>query len=495
MSDDLDNPPPSFSAARKFGAGFGVLVGVAAFVAIVLMVNFLATRHFRRVTLSEDRVPPLAPVTLQILGALTNDLQVTLYFDPDETLYTHILQTLRQYANASPRVKVSTVNYLTEPAEAERVKLAYKLPPNSKDIIIFAIGERSRIVRQGELSEYDTSQLLAGKSQSVKRKSFTGESHFTSAILTLMESRKLIAYYLKGHSEHDPRTAGTQTGYGKFIELLQRGNGMTPFELVLSGTNEVPADCSLLIIAGPFTPFHADEVNQLHNYLSRGGRALILLPQSSNAGLELLLRTSWGVELGDDVVTDPLGDQGQGGVTLNNFGDHEIVRPFGPTQNGLALVSPRSVTPRAPSGQGSDAPQVRALVSTSPSGKATANRRGRLDLERQSVREGVIPVAVAVERGGLRSVEGGSTRMVVVGESYFLGNLMIENSVNRDFAGNAINWLVDRPKLVGIAAQPVRDYLFSMTDAQTRSVNWILLAGVPGAVLAFGLLVWFRRQM
>ena len=42
MPDDLDNPPPSFSAARKFGAGFGVLVGVAAFLAIVLMANFLS---------------------------------------------------------------------------------------------------------------------------------------------------------------------------------------------------------------------------------------------------------------------------------------------------------------------------------------------------------------------------------------------------------------------------------------------------------------------
>ena len=97
MSDDLDNPPPSFSAGRKFGTGFGVLVAVAAFLAIVVMVNFLATRHFHRVVLSEDRVPPLAPVTLNLLRGLTNDLTVTLYFDPDETLYTHILQTLRQY--------------------------------------------------------------------------------------------------------------------------------------------------------------------------------------------------------------------------------------------------------------------------------------------------------------------------------------------------------------------------------------------------------------
>ena len=231
----------------------------------------------------------------------------------------------------------------------------------------------------------------------------------------------------------------------------------------------------------------------MNNYLNRGGRALVLLPENSNAGLELLLRT-WGVELGDDRVTDPASNRQDSFLILNNFGEHEIVRPFGPTQNGLVLATPRSVTPRSAASAGSDAPQVRALVSTSPSGKAIGSRGSR-QFDPRVDKSGVIPVAVAVERGGLRSVEGGSTRMIVVGDSFFLANAMIDNSVNRDFAANAINWLVDRPKLVGIAPQVVREFQFNMSDAQLRSVQWILLAGVPGAILGFGLLVWWRRQM
>ena len=90
MPDDFDNSPPSFSAARKFGTGFNVLVGIAAFLAIVVMANFLAARHYRRLSLSEDRVPPLAPVTLQVLAALTNTLNVTVFFDPDEIGRAHV---------------------------------------------------------------------------------------------------------------------------------------------------------------------------------------------------------------------------------------------------------------------------------------------------------------------------------------------------------------------------------------------------------------------
>lgn len=131
MSDELDNPQPSFSAARKLSAGVGVLSAVVALLAIVVMINFLSARHFHRWVLSEDRVTSLAPLTHQVLGALTNELQVTVFFDPDEVLYSHILQLLRQYENASPRVKVTVVNYLTEPARAEEVKARCKLGPNT----------------------------------------------------------------------------------------------------------------------------------------------------------------------------------------------------------------------------------------------------------------------------------------------------------------------------------------------------------------------------
>lgn len=491
MSDDLDHPQPSFSGARKFGAGVGVLSAILALLAIVVMVNFLATRHFHRWTLSEDRVTSLAPLTHQVLGALTNELQVTVFFDPDEVLYSHILQLLRQYENASPRVKISVANYLTEPARAEEVKTRCKLGPNAKDLIIFSFAGNHRIVRQTELSEYDTSQLLAGKSQSVKRKSFTGEAFFTAAILGLIESRRPRAYYLTGHSEHDPTTATTQTGYGKLTMLMQANNMDTQL-ISLGGTNEVPADCNLLILAGPRSPVTQTEVERLNRYLNRGGRMLFLLRAGAPTGLEELLRV-WGVELGDDVVTDASQDRSESFVILKNFGDHEILRSFGITQNGLVLSLPRSVTPRA-TGQGSDAPQVRSLVATSEQGIAVADYRNGLRPDPRRDRRGFIPVAVAVERGGLRSVEGGSTRMVVVGESVFLGNAMIENSINRDFAGNAINWLLDRPKLVGIAPRPVREYLFQVSDAQMQALQWILLAGLPGAALAVGFLVWIRRR-
>jgi LPXTG-motif cell wall-anchored protein len=33
-----------------------------------------------------------------------------------------------------------------------------------------------------------------------------------------------------------------------------------------------------------------------------------------------------------------------------------------------------------------------------------------------------------------------------------------------------------------------------MTDSQTNAVRWLFLAGMPGAVLFLGGLVWLRRR-
>jgi LPXTG-motif cell wall-anchored protein len=83
----------------------------------------------------------------------------------------------------------------------------------------------------------------------------------------------------------------------------------------------------------------------------------------------------------------------------------------------------------------------------------------------------------------------------VVGSSYFLANGPLDSAANRDFAGFAVNWLLDRTQLLdSLGAQPVRVYRLIMTGAQMQKAQWILLAGMPGFTLLVGGLVWLRRR-
>ena len=85
--------------------------------------------------------------------------------------------------------------------------------------------------------------------------------------------------------------------------------------------------------------------------------------------------------------------------------------------------------------------------------------------------------------------------MIVVGDSFFLGNRQIESAANRDFAGYAAAWLLDRTVLLeGIGPRPVTEFRLTMTQAQQRNVRWLLLGALPGGVLALGCLVWLARR-
>ena len=106
-------------------------------------------------------------------------------------------------------------------------------------------------------------------------------------------------------------------------------------------------------------------------------------------------------------------------------------------------------------------------------------------------------MAVAVEKGRVPGVitDRGSTRLVVVGDSVFLGNHQIESAGNRDFLGYAVNWLLERTQLMqGLGPRPVTEFRLAMTQSQLHRLQWILLAAMPGAVLLLGGLVWLRRR-
>jgi hypothetical protein len=101
---------------------------------------------------------------------------------------------------------------------------------------------------------------------------------------------------------------------------------------------------------------------------------------------------------------------------------------------------------------------------------------------------------VAVEKG-VSGLQRGSTRLLVLGDSTMWDNQWIEAAANREFAASAANWLVNQSVLLGdIPSRAIHTFTLTMARAQLRTVQLILLLGMPGAVLLIGLLVWARRR-
>ena len=491
-----DPTKSSFSPGRKWSIGLNVLLVVLVVLAVVVMVNYLSRDYSVRLQLSSQTKIQLSPRTLSLLHSITNPVKVILYYDKKEPLYTTVQDLLNEYARANPKISVRTVDYVRDPAGAQQIKTDYKLAAaTDKDLVIFDCEGRRRLLDGKALTQAVLEQVPSEKeNQRLYRRKptvFEGESGFTAALLMVTSPNPLNAYFLQGHREHG-LSSGDDLGYLKFAELLAQ-NSVHVESLYLRGTNLVPTNCNLLIIAGASDPFFDTELEKIDKYLLQGGRLLVLFSDASinqengeeKTHLDKVL-AAWGVAVGMKIVHDPdLWQVSTNDLLVSEFNPkHPLVNPL--LNSSLFFFRPRAIGAVNVTSPKADAPRVDALVFTGRN--AVAGDKG-------SPRH--YPLIVAVEKQPPPGVvtERGATRLVVAGNSFFLANAGIDSAGNRDFADSAINWLLDRPQLLeGIGPRPVKEYNIRMTNTQLKRAQWILLAGFPGSVLLLGSAVRLRRR-
>ncbi len=488
---------PSFTPRRKWSIGLNVLLSTVLVVAVIVMANYLSHESFLRVYLSRQTRVRLHSRTVYFLKSLTNHVKVTLYYDESDPLYSTIFDLLRQYSLINPKITLNVVDYTRDPAGAQRVKAQYKLDsPKDKNLIIFDAGPGQQKVVPGDaLEQYTLEAVPNQKQREFRRKpvAFRGEMMFTGVLLAVTNPKPLNVYLLQGDGEHLVQDQG-DNGYLKFAALLST-DYLQVHAFSLVGTNSIPppAECNLLVIAGPRTAIPKPALDKIEDYLEKGGRLFVLFNAHSlnletgvdrEIGLEELL-AKWGVDVGNNVIRDVAHSEYGWDVVVSAFSLHPVVDPL--LGSGLYLSEPRSIGKLDMSAHGSDAPQVEILAQTGP----------QSCLVNDETHHQAYPVMVAVEK---KSGDGvianrGPTRILAVGDSSCLDNGQIGVLGNRDFAGYAVNWLLDRPQLLrGVAPRPVREYRLIMTQSQMNHAQWLLLGGMPGAILVLGGLVWLRRR-
>lgn len=480
---------PSFSPAARWGIGLDAVVRTVLVLAVVVMVNYLGTKFFHRFYLSPQTRVALSSRTVTVLRTMTNNLSVTLYFDRKSEYYPTIVSLLGEYQAINPKITLRTVDYVRDAGEAEKVKAQYKLASSAdKDLIIFDCDGRVRSVAAEALSQYTLEQVPNEKEREYRKKPifFSGEKIFTSMLLSLQNPEPLKAYFLQGHGEPSLSDKG-DFGYLKFGAALQQ-NYIAINDLELLGDRNVPMDCNLLIIAAPAADFKPMELQKIDEYLTQGGRLLMLFNYASlkhATGLEPIFQR-WGVNVVEDVVVDPKNTVTGQDVVVRRFAQFPVVDSL--AQLSMQMVLPRPVRKIERGNAPANAPQVTELAFSSPESKLAGDRTEAP----QS-----FALITAVEQKPVAGVAGprGTTRIIVTGDSIFLGNYYIEGGANRDFLIGAANWLLDRPQLLdGIGPRPVAEFRLLLTKYQQQQLRWLLLGALPGTALFLGWLVWLVRR-
>jgi len=493
-----DTPKPSFSGGRRWLGALNTVVSAMAALAVVVMLNYLAGGHFRRFQLSHDTTFKLSSPTKGVLESLTNDVQVTMFFDPEDEnreIYGLTSTLLNEYQNANPRhVHVVLLDYTRFAGAAKELLARCNLSGSKpKDFVLFECNGHQKTVDARQMADYDFSDRLAGRSKYVRRNAFRGEMLFTSDLYAVSHPQPLKTYFLRGGENNPGNPSGEpedvgDTGYSKLAAILKEECDSDWDRLSLLGSNDIPHDCQLLIVAAPRKgDFLQGEVDKIAVYLKNGGRLLALL--NNPCGLDSMLAKQWGVGLGGVHVVDKDPHYYISPLTFitAQLVPHRIIDPLIHDDTAIEMVWPRPLYPVESPTKIPGAPEVSILAMTSASGTDENNHTGTNYL------------LAAVEQGVIKGVDtprGGGTKIVVAGDSYFLDNQVINYAGNHVFAKLALSWLLQRPAIMieGLGPQPIKEYSVRLTSTQSSAVQWIFLGAMPASMLALGGLVWLRRR-
>ncbi len=476
----------------KTAVGLNVLLSLSLALLLVALLNGLASRSYLRTDVSRASLYTLSDKTRRLLGALTNTVDVIVFFQRGEALYHDIESLVREYQYHSPALRVEYVDPDRNLARTEELARRYEV--DEPNVVIVHRQGRSRMLSATDFVQYDFSAVREGMAPA--RAAFTGEQALSSAIHGVTQTHKPKVYFLSGHGERRIDNFDPFVGYSSVAKQMRRDN-VELETLVLGETPVIPDDTDVLIIAGPNRRISQPELDLIHGYLEESGRVMMLIDSLTRTGLETVL-ARWGVSLGDDVVVDPSRTLTGRELFVTDYGFHPITdRIRGVTS---VFYMPRSVEsiPRriASSSDQVDKPHVSMLAASSPSGWAERDPdQTPMRFDPDMDRAGPISIAVAVERGPVPGIDVQirSTRMVVFGDSGFVSNGGLTGG-DEDFFMSAFNWLLERDELMATTPRPLTTVWLVLDRGQIRRLFWTAVIGMPALVGLLGCLVWRRRR-
>ncbi len=481
----------------------GSLLGAGISLALILfvIVNYFGWKYYARLDWTRAGFYSISEKTLGVLSQLDRELEVLVFLSPGEELFGSVTELLASYEEASERITVRIVDPEKNLLEAQALVDKYQIA--QLNVVIFETGEDRRVIDTADLAEYDYSGMQYGEGP--KMIGFRGEQVFSSTLLELLESRKPRILFTSGHGE---MSLDDMSGEG--LSLARELLGQDNFDLeewITLGSTEVPAATDLVVVAGPTSNFLAPEIDMFRLYLSDGGRMLVLLDPTLateggfvETGLEALMG-EWGVEIGHDIVVDPVNPLpffGPETIFVNVYGGHVITRSLDQAQLPVIVPLGRSVRAASEGIEGLRATEL-LLTSVEGWGETDLENLDRVELQNDDT-PGPVSLAVAVEADAdeeptpTEQDDGRDLRLLVIGDSDFASNSQMQNVPNATLLANALNWLVDRETLVGIPPKTPEQVRLNLTRAELSRMTWLVLGGLPGLALLFGLAVYLKRR-
>lgn len=435
------------------GQMLSLIVGTLGLIGCGALVLVLTYRHNLRLDLSPQRSYTLSSHAKKILAELPRDVRLTVFVRSEDPRTPQLKDLLWRLTQETHHVAYDFVDLNRSPA------LARQYGVDRYGAIVVESGGRRRDV------------------------SNPNEALLMGALLAVTRDRERMVYFVTGHGEHAPTDGDQKTGMSVAKQTLEDDQFVVR-TLPLMQSESVPIDATVVVMAGPVKDYLPTELTQLDGYLHRGGNVLMLVDPEAPPSIAAFA-AGLGVVTPPQVVIDPQQRLAGGeGVTvmvadmLSSFlvsGTLESPPVFSYARP-LQLLEPTSTS-------------AIAFLKTSAASYTVAPADVRTDAAGRAKAQVVVGIAML-------PIEEHNGRVIVIGDSDFATNGVIDYLGNKDLFVNSINWLARDESLLSARAQTKeagREQFF-VTETQGAWSFWLATVLQPAVFFAAGAVVFWRRR-
>jgi len=484
------------------------IITVVTLLIAIIVVNFVASRHYERYDLTERGIYTLAPATKSILHDLSDVVTVRVYFSFNMppallNLRRSVEDVLKEFKSAGGKhLRIEYIDPVTNPGDMQRAHLQ-GIAPVEVNVIEHDRRELMKVYLGITIMHGDRLQVLP-----VVQTSANLEYRLAQAILKVSSKEEIAVGWLETLDESFP----VGGGYEGLKRLLEERYVVKKVG-VDGGHSFDPKAFSTLVVASP-GELSEDELSAIDQYIMKGGNLIVLVdrwvisdklkakPRKTNVAV---LLSKYGLSMPQDLVMD---ESASTAAFSGQVATYHVPYPLWLKVNADELSAKDPITaelssitlPWASSIQIDETSRGRKfeiLAHSSPFAVATDDLQPNIEPEasaqvlKNSDEHESYVLAVRVKN------KSSDSELVVVGSGRFAqDNFLARFPQNVAFIENVVDALTVGEQLIGIRSRIGTDRPLAMlTPGQRTTLKLINVVVGPVLVIMIALIVMAMRRM
>lgn len=505
-----DKKAKSKKNLKKLKHGTMATVLTVVFVAVLVLVNIVATSIFERFPLTIDMTSDdsytISDETADYIKNVEKKIKITVLSEESE--FTSASKFIRQaneiLQNIAKSNKNITVEYIDLMSNPE-LKSEYEESLSEYDIIVEAGDnhERTTVVHPQDLvkfsSDFETSfqqnmgatletfieyygGMTAIKSYATGIESNCAEQAFASAILKVTDADPKTVTFLTGRNEIAALS---------YFQTLLKANGYIVNSVDIT-TQEIPKETNLVVMGAPSVDYTAKEVEKVSAFLDNGGKLkknllyIESVQQGDTPNIDELLE-EYGIKFRNEFVYDSNGSNASNGYVFMERANDKFMEDI--KDDSLRLFTSIYTKPITIEFNEKSMKTCEAYVQTSDTGYT-------MDSKQKELTSGVTVTAAVGSKAVFIDNGAEYSNLIALGSEYFLDDTVLQMSqyLNRQWILSLVNGVTGKSSDITIEPKTVEGSLFDLTNTQIRVLEWTFIVIIPIIVLAIGITVWIKRK-